>query len=299
MKTKISIFLIIFTIFYIHPLFAKIKVITTLTVLEYIAKQIGKDSISTESLLPGDIDPHFADARPDYILKLNKADLLIYIGMDLEIGWLPKLIEQSRNPKIYSGQPGNCDASKDILVLEKPQGSINRSMGDIHIYGNPHYWLDPVNAVIIARNIKDSLIKIDLENKAFYEENFKEFSNRIKLHTIKLDKEYNHLKNLKVAVFHREFIYFLNRFGIKEVVSLEEKPGVPPSASYLKQVTDIIKKENIKIILIAPYNNPKYAEFVSNETGAKVVIVPTTLNKQIQSYEDLIETIFKKIQISL
>ncbi len=299
MKTKSSILFIIFTIFYIHPLLAKIKVVTTLTVLEYIAKQIGKDFISTESLLPGDIDPHFADARPDYILKLNKADILVYIGMDLEIGWLPKLIEQSRNPKIYTGEPGNCDVSKDILVLEKPQGSINRSMGDIHIYGNPHYWLDPVNAVIIARNIKDSLIKIDLENKAFYEENFKEFSNRIKLYTIKLNKEYNNLKNLKVAVYHREFIYFLNRFDIKEVVSLEEKPGVPPSASHLKQVIDIIKKENIKIILIAPYNNPKYAEFVSNETGAKVVIVPTNLNKQIQSYEDLIETIFKKIQISL
>ncbi|GIX42322.1 MAG: adhesin [Leptospiraceae bacterium] len=278
-----------------QSIYAQIKVVTTLTVLKYITQEIGKEKVNVESLIPGDVDPHFADARPDYILKLNQADLLVYIGMDLEIGWLPKLVEQSRNPKIYLGNPGNCDVSKGIHVLEKPSGKIDRSMGDIHIYGNPHYWLDPVNAVIIARNIKEHLVEIDPENKTFYNNNFKDFANKIKELTKQLLKQYNHLKGLKVAVYHREFIYFLNRFGLKEIVSLEEKPGVPPSASYLKKVIDKIKKEKIKIILIAPYNNPKYANFVANETGSKVVIIPTNLNHSITTYEDLLKTILQKI----
>jgi zinc/manganese transport system substrate-binding protein len=282
-----------------QSLFAQIKVVTTLTVLKYIAEEVGKEKVKVESLLPGDIDPHFADARPDYILKLNQADLLVYIGMDLEIGWLPKLIEQSRNPKLYLGNVGNCDVSVGISVLEKPTTQVDRSMGDIHIYGNPHYWLDPLNAVIIARNIKEHLVKIDPDNKEFYENNFKNFALKIKNITKDLKNQYKNLKGLKVAVHHREFVYFLNRFELIETISLEEKPGVPPTASYLKKVVDIIKKENVKIILIAPYNNPKYAEYVAQETNAKVVIVPTNLDRNITKYEDLLKTILERISKNL
>jgi len=278
-----------------NALYSKTKVVTTLTVLEYITKEIGQDKVEVEALLPGDSDPHFADARPDYILKVNQADMLVYIGLDLEVGWLPKVIEQSRNPKIYLGQPGNCDVSKGVYVLEVPEKRVERSMGDIHIYGNPHYWLDPINAVIIARNIKDHLIQIDPENKTFYENNFKNFASRIKNLTNDLLAKYKNLKDLKVAVHHREYIYLIQRFGLKEVISLEEKMGVPPNANYLKKVVDVVKKEGVKIILIAPYNNPKYAEFVKNQTNAKVVVVPTNLDKSIRTYEDLLKTILQKI----
>jgi zinc/manganese transport system substrate-binding protein len=278
-----------------NALYSKTKVVTTLTVLEYITKEIGQDKVEVEALLPGDSDPHFADARPDYILKVNQADMLVYIGLDLEVGWLPKVIEQSRNPKIYLGQPGNCDVSKGVYVLEVPEKRVDRSMGDIHIYGNPHYWLDPINAVIIARNIKDHLIQIDPENKTFYENNFKNFASRIKNLTNDLLAKYKNLKDLKVAVHHSEFIYLIQRFGLKEVISLEEKMGVPPNANYLKKVVDVVKKEGVKIILIAPYNNPKYAEFVKNQSNAKVVVVPTNLDKSIRTYEDLLKMILQKI----
>ncbi|MCS7205644.1 MAG: metal ABC transporter substrate-binding protein [Leptospiraceae bacterium] len=276
-------------------IFAKIKIVTTLSVLKHIAEQVGGNKVQVESLIPSDVDPHFADARPDYILKLNQADLLVYIGMDLEVGWLPKLIEQSRNPKIYTGMPGNCDVSVGIQVLEKPTTPVDRSMGDIHIYGNPHYWLDPLNAVIIARNIKDHLQKIDNANANYYEEQYLNFSQRIKNFTIEKIKQYQNLKGVRVAVHHREFIYFLNRFGFVEVTSLEEKPGVPPSASYLLKVVDIVKAQKVQLILIAPYNNPKYAQFVSERTGVKYVVVPTNITDKIPTYEKLMETILETI----
>ncbi len=288
--------IILLLIFFIaNAIFSKTKVVTTLTVLEYITKEVGQDKVEVEALLPGDSDPHFADARPDYILKVNQADMLVYIGLDLEIGWLPKVIEQSRNPKIFLGQPGNCDVSRGVYVLEVPDKKVDRSMGDIHIFGNPHYWLDPLNAVIIARNIKDHLSQIDPENKNFYENNFKNFATRIKNLTNELSTKYKNLKDLKVAVHHREFIYLINRFGLKEIVSLEEKMGVPPNASYLKKVVDIVKKEDVRIILIAPYNNPKYAEFIKNQTNAKVAVVPTNLDKSLRTYEDLLKTILQRI----
>ncbi|MFN3603720.1 MAG: metal ABC transporter substrate-binding protein [Leptonema sp. (in: bacteria)] len=292
---KILLKIIFISILIPISLESKIKVVTTLTVLKYISEQIGNDKVTVESLLPGDIDPHFADARPDYVLKLNQADILVYIGLDLEIGWLPRLVEQSRNPKIYLGNPGNCNASKGVYILEKPTTQVDRSLGDIHIYGNPHYWLDPLNVVIIARNIKDSLQSIDPDNKDYYENQFKNFSNRIKNFTIQKIKDYQNLKDKKVIVHHREFIYLLNRFGIKEVGSLEEKFGVPPSASYLKKVVELIQKEKVNLILLAPYNNIQYAQFVSEKTNAKAIVLPTNLSNQINTYEKLIETILETI----
>ncbi len=294
---KIKTILIFFClIFFVHTLEAKIKIVTTLSVLESVAQQIGKDKVETDSLFDGRFDPHFIDARPDYIMKLVNADLLLYIGLDLEIGWLPKLIEQSRNPKIYINNLGNCDVSRGVYILEKPVGQVDRSLGDIHIYGNPHYWLDPLNIIIIARNIKENLIKIDSQNGEFYEKNYIEFSSRIKNFTLKKIKEYEHLKNLKVVVQHREFVYFLSRFGIKEEVSLEEKMGVPPSAAYLKKVIEKIRNKNIKLILRAPYNDPKYSDFVAKNTNAKVVVLPTnTIKNQIESYEDLIDEMLRSI----
>lgn len=291
--------LILLLMIFIQPIWGKVKVITTLTVLETITNEVGKDRVEVSALIPADVDPHFADARPDYVMKLNQADLLVYIGLDLEIGWLPKLIEQSRNPRIYLGKPGNCDVSKDIYVLEKPTTRVDRSLGDIHIYGNPHYWLDPVNAVIIARNIKNHLVEIDPDNQNYYENNYLEYAKKIKNLTLDLSKQYQRLKSLKVAVYHKEYKYFIERFGLNEVVSLEEKPGVPPSASYLKEVVERIKKENVKLIFIAPYNDPKYANFVSKETGTKVVVIPTTTSKNIKTYEDLMKSIFSNIENAL
>lgn len=292
MKLRSLLLILLFPI----SLYSKINVITTLTVLKYIAEQVGGDKVNVDSLLSGDLDPHFAEARPDYVLKLNQADILVYIGLDLEIGWLPKLVEQSRNPKIYLGRPGNCDVSKGIHILEKLTTNVDRSMGDIHIYGNPHYWLDPVNVIVIARNIKESLQRIDLDNQAYYEAQYIDFSNRIKHFTLQKIKEYSKLKDLKVAVYHREFVYFLNRFGLKETISLEEKPGVPPSANYLKYVIDVVQKEKVNIILIAPYNNLKYAKFVSEKTNSRIIVVPTNLSDNINSYERLIDTILKSIE---
>lgn len=254
----------------------RLNVVTTTSDLAYIARQVGGTRVEVQNLLAPTADPHFADARPDYIVKLNRADVLALIGMDLEVGWLPPVLQQSRNPKIFVGSPGYCDASIGIHVLEKPTTGVSRSMGDIHVFGNPHYWTDPVNAAIMARNLRDAFIRVDGDHRDTYERNFQSFFNRMRVFTNEQISRFAPAKGVKVAVYHKEFVYLAERFGFQTPVSLEEKPGVPPSAAYLKKVVEDIKREGIRIILISPYNNPRYANSVAERTGAKVIVMPTS-----------------------
>lgn len=268
----------------------KLRVVTTTSDLAYLAKQVGGNLVEVESLLSPTADPHFADARPDFIVKLSRADVFAQIGMDLEIGWVPPLLQQSRNPKIFVGAVGYCDSSVGIHVLEKPTAKVDRSFGDIHVYGNPHYWLDPLNAAIMARNLRDALIRVDSNHKDSYQQNYNTLFESIRnLTKIQLSRMAP-LKGLKVAVYHKEFSYLANRFGFDTAISIEEKPGVPPSAAYLKTVIDTMNQSNIKIILIAPYQNQRYAKSVAQRTGAKIIVMPTSIGAlpQLTSYDLLI-----------
>lgn len=265
----------------------KLRIVATTADLAYLAREVGRDRVQVEYLLPPTADPHFADARPDFIVKLNRADILALIGMDLEVGWLPPIIQQSRNPKIFVGADGYCDASVGIHVLEKPTGKVDRSMGDIHIFGNPHYWMDPLNAAIMARNLRDAMIRVDPDRRSEYEKNYNALFERLRAFTKEQMNRFAPAKGTKVAVYHKEFSYLAHRFGFDPAISIEEKPGVPPSASYLKKVVEDIKREKIKVILIAPYNNPRYANSVAEKTGAKVLVMPTTVGSMegIDSHE--------------
>jgi zinc/manganese transport system substrate-binding protein len=265
----------------------KIRVVTTTADLAYLAREVGRDLVQVENLLPATADPHFADARPDFIVKLNRADILALIGLDLEVGWLPPIIQQSRNPKIFVGAEGYCDASVGIHVLEKPTGRVDRSMGDIHIFGNPHYWMDPLNAAIMARNLRDAMIRVDPDRRSEYEKNYNALFDRLRTFTKEQMNRFAPAKGTKVAVYHKEFSYLAHRFGFDASVSIEEKPGVPPSAAYLKKVVEDMNRENIRLILIAPYNNPRYANSVAEKTGAKVLVMPTTVGSMegIDTYE--------------
>lgn len=265
----------------------KLRVVTTTSDLAYLAREVGKDLVQVEHLLPPTADPHFADARPDFIVKLSRADVLAVIGMDLEVGWLPPIVKQSRNPKIFVGADGYCDASVGIHVLEKPTGKVDRSMGDIHVFGNPHYWMDPLNAAIMARNLRDAMIRVDPDHRQAYEKNYNALFERLRAFTKEQIARFAPAKGLKVAVYHKEFSYLAHRFGFEPAVSIEEKPGVPPSAAYLKMVVEDMKREKIKVILIAPYNNPRYANSVAEMTGAKVLVLPTSVGTiaGIDSYE--------------
>lgn len=276
----------------------KIYVVTTTSDLAYFAEQVGGDRVKVDHLIEGYRDPHFIDARPDYILKASRADVYCEIGLDLEVGWSPVVIKQSRNSKIQTGAPGYCDASEGVHVKQVPTVKVNRSMGDMHVFGNPHYHPDPLNAAIAARNIRDALIRVDPDGKDTYNFNYKNLVERLKDFTIEQIRGFKRYTGIRVAVHHREFVYLADLFGFEIALSLEEKPGVPPSATYMKEVIDRMKNENIKIILIAPWNDPSYAETVAKHTGARVVIMPLSVGSipEAKTYEDSVRLMLSRIK---
>lgn len=279
----------------------KLHVVTTTTDLAYLAQQVAGDRAQVNALIGGNIDPHYAQARPDYIVRLNRADVFVQVGLELESGWVPPLLRSARNRDIMPGGRGYCDASVGIHVLEKPEQTISRSMGHLHPFGNPHYWTDPLNASIMARNIRDALIRVDPDGIEIYNRNYANLHESLKQLTLELTRNYAQLRGLQVAVYHKEFTYFTHRFGMESAVSIEEKPGVVPSAAYLEEVVRTMQSRNIRLILISPYNNPRYAEQVAERTGARIVVMPlsTGSDPHVQTYPDTLRVMLQRIQAAL
>lgn len=294
-------FVFLFMVFS-ESIFSQIRFVTTTADLKYIADEIGKEKVMTESLIRGFDDPHYVLTRPDFLVKLNKADAFCEIGLDLEIGWSPILLQQSRNLKIQKGQNGYCDASVGINVLGKPTTKVDRSMGDMHVFGNPHYWLDPVNVIQMASNIAQTLQRVDPENSEVYKKNHEAFKKKM-ISLLKTElKNFEPYFGSKVAVFHSEFLYLSNRFRFNSNLSLEERPGIPPSNHYLESAIKNMIANNIKVILISPYNNPKYAEFVASRvSGSQIVTMPTSVGsmKDVNTYEDTIRTMMHNLRAAL
>jgi zinc/manganese transport system substrate-binding protein len=291
-----------FFLWILTPLESKISIVTTTTNTKYLAEQIGKENVEVYSMIRGFDDPHFVMTRPDFLVKLNNADILCVIGLDLEIGWIPVLQQQSRNMKIQKGQIGYCDTSVGIKVLGEPTMMVDRSMGDMHIYGNPHYWMDPLNAIQMAANVLASLKRVDPVNSVYYEENYKELKVRL-INLIKEEtKKFEPFFNMRVAVFHDQFVYLANRFKFTANLTLEERPGVPPSSRYLEQVITNMISQDIKVILISPYHNISYAQFVSSKVpGSKVLVLPESIGafESIKTYEQTIVESLKLIRDAL
>ncbi|MDZ4727506.1 MAG: metal ABC transporter substrate-binding protein [Leptospira sp.] len=278
---------------------AKVSLVASITDIRYIAEQVAGDRADVYGMIRGTDDPHFVMTRPDFIVKLNEADILCVIGLDMEVGWIPYLQQQSRNVKIQKGQPGYCDTSFGIKILGEPAVMMDRSMGDMHIYGNPHYWNDPINAIQMAQNIKNALIRIDPMNGDYYDENFNNFKKKLITLTKDELKKMEPYFGLKVAVFHDQFIYLASRFKFNANLTIEERPGVPPSVRYMDQVVSYMLAEKIKIILIGPYNNQKYAEYVSSKVpGSMVVVLPVSVGgtADAQTYEDSLKISLQKIR---
>lgn len=279
---------------------ATVKVVTTLPDLASIAREIGGDKVSASSIATGYQNPHFVDPKPSYIIKLSKADVFITVGLDLETGWSPSLLQSSRNPKIQKGAKGYVDASEGVALLQVPN-SISRQQGDIHIYGNPHYWLDPQRGKIIAKNICKGLSRVAPSEAAY-------FASRLALFNQKIDKKDKEWKQLmmpyrgrKVIAYHNEWCYFESHFGFKIMDFLEPKPGIPPTPSQLVKVINLIKQHHIKVIITSPYFSTKSADVVARQTGAKVVALATSVGAfdGIDSYFKLFDYNIKKLRIAL
>ncbi|MFA4981437.1 MAG: metal ABC transporter substrate-binding protein [Candidatus Omnitrophota bacterium] len=275
-----------------------LNVLTTTEDLKSITEAIGGDKVKVDSLAKGLQDPHFVDAKPSFMMKAKNADLFIRIGLELEIGYEELIIDGSRNQKIRIGNPGHLDASEGVYLLEVPTtAKVDRSMGDVHPMGNPHYWLDPENARIVARNIAGRLSEILPENDGYFKENLKAFDKKMDEKTAEWNRKMAPFKGKKIAIYHRSWPYFADRFGLVIACELEPKPGIPPSPGHLKEVIDIMKRDNVKIILMEVFYDEKPAQFVAAQTGAEVVVVPNSVGgtKDAKDYFSLIDTIVEKI----
>ena len=252
---------------------AQIRVVATTPDLASVAREIGGDRVSVVALAKPTEDPHYVDAKPSHIVTLNRADALIEGGAELELGWLPPLLENSRNSKISAGAPGRIVASEGIKMLEIPT-SFDRSRGDIHSLGNPHFMIDPVNVKIIARNIADHLTQIDPKSAATYRGNLARFNTKLDAKFAGWQKQLAPYRGARIVTYHKDFVYLAERFGLNIVGELEPKPGIAPSPAHLAQVIGKMKATNAKVILVQPFQNRKTAETVARQTGAVVLDIP-------------------------
>ena len=269
----------------------KLNVIATTEDLASIAAEVGGDHITIESIAKGYQDPHFVEAKPSFILKLQKADILILVGRELEIGWLPVLINQSRNAKIQQGAAGYLDVSLQAQILEVPGGQVTRAEGDVHPLGNPHYWMDPENGKIIAKEIFDTLVKMRPNERAYYEPRLNDFVSRVSAAEKRWLDMMAPYKGIKVVSYHRSFSNFAERFGLNIVGYVEPKPGIPPTPQHTLDLINQMKKDGVKIVLVEPYFDVKTPNAIGRETGAEVLIMPPSVggNKDVPDYIKLFD----------
>ena len=269
----------------------KLNVVTSTTDLAALTQEVGGDKVNVESIAKGYQDPHFVEAKPSFLLKLRQADLLIAVGLQLEIGWLPPLITQSGNPRIQVGAQGYLDASQFAEILEIPQGTVTRAEGDVHPLGNPHYWLDPDNGRRIARGIANKLADMDPADGAFFQQRFQDFEKRLLTAEQKWDAEMKPYRGRKVVTYHRSLPNFAKHFGLDVIGYVEPRPGIPPTPSHTLELIQLMKRENCKIILVEPYFDLKTPQSIARETGAQVVVYLPSVGgvKEVTTYFQLFD----------
>ena len=275
----------------------KIKVVTTSTDLRTIVEFIGGEKVKAESITKGFSNPHEIDPKPSFMVKLSKADLFIRIGLDLE-QWAQLLIDGARNPRIRFGSPGHVVASVGVDLQGIQTGAmVDRSLGDVHVFGNPHYWLDPLNGKIIAQNILEGLKRISPENTEYFEENKKLFDSEIDIHLARWEEKMKPYSGTKVVAYHITWPNFSKRFGIDVVDYVELKPGIAPSPAHITTLIKRMKAEGIKVIIKEPSYESKIPNFISSKTGASVLILPVSVEgvKEVKNYFDLFDYIIDNL----
>jgi ABC-type Zn uptake system ZnuABC Zn-binding protein ZnuA len=275
----------------VTPARAAVNVMTATEDLADLTRQVGGERVKVESIARGYQDPHFVEAKPSFILKLAKADLLVVVGRELEIGWLPPLIQQSRNAKIQPGAEGYFDASLTAKILELPTGQITRAMGDVHPLGNPHYWLDPDNGRRIAKAIAEKLARMAPADASYFASRYADFDKRVADAEKRWDAMMVPYKGLKIVTYHRSWPNFADRFGLDVIGYVEPRPGIPPSPSHTIELIAEMKRQNVKILLVEPYFDLKTPQSIGRETGARVLVMPPSVGgeKEVPDYVTLFD----------
>jgi zinc/manganese transport system substrate-binding protein len=268
-----------------------LNVVASTADMAALAREVGGDKINVESIAKGYQDPHFVEAKPSFLLMLRRADLMISVGLQLEIGWLPPLITQSGNPRIQAGAPGYLDASQFSEILEIPQGVVTRAEGDVHPLGNPHYWLDPDNGRRIASGLAKKLANLDPGNAAYFQQRFQDFDKRLSAAEQKWDAQMKPYRGRKVVTYHRSFPNFAKHFGLEVIGYVEPRPGIPPTPRHTIELIQLMKRENCKVVLVEPYFDLKTPQSIGREADAQVVVYLPSVGgeKQVTTYFELFD----------
>jgi zinc/manganese transport system substrate-binding protein len=270
---------------------ARLTVVTATEDLAAVAREIGGDRATVESIAKGYQDPHFVEPKPSFLLKLQKADLLAVVGLQLEIGWLPPLITQSRNARIQVGAPGYLDVSTQCKILDIPTGQITRAMGDVHPLGNPHYWLDPENGRRIAKAFAQKFSEMQPDGASYFAQRNADFDQRLATAEKGWETKMAPYRGRKVITYHRSWPNFCERFGLVVVDYVEPKPGIPPTPSHTLDLINTMKRENIKLILVEPYFDLRTPNSIAQKTGAEVAVLLPSVGgvKDVKDYFQLFD----------
>jgi zinc/manganese transport system substrate-binding protein len=275
----------------------RLNVVTTIETLADLARRVGGEKVSVEPLSHGYQDPHYVEAKPSLAIGLHRADVLIRVGLDLEIGWLPVLVQESRNGRIQPGQPGDIDTSTFIEVLDIPITQVTRAMGDIHPKGNPHFWIPPVNAVRIAKGIADRFKQLRPGDRGYFEGQFAKFLSDIKGKASQWEAQAKPLAGMKIVTYHKSWTYVSKWLKLEELSYVEIKPGIPPSPDHLLRLVALMKAEKVSALLMEDYYNKAIAQEVAEQTSAKLVPMPSDVGArpEIKTYFDLVDAVLRNL----
>jgi zinc/manganese transport system substrate-binding protein len=256
---------------------APLKVVTTTEDLASLVREVGGDRVKVDAIARGYQDPHYVEAKPSFILLLNRAELLVVVGRELEMGWLPALVGQSRNARIQPGAAGYLDASAGARILDIPTGQVTRAMGDVHPQGNPHYWLDPGNGRRMAQAIQGRLSQLRPEDASYFAGRYADFDRRLGEAEKRWDAAMAPFRGAKVVTYHRSWSNLVDRFGLEVTGFVEPRPGVPPSPAHTFALMQEMKRAGVKALLVEPYFDTKTPDSTARETGARVVVLPPSV----------------------
>ena len=270
---------------------SKLNVVATTEDLGALAREIGGDRVAVTALARGYQDPHFVDPKPSFILAVSRADVIIVVGRELELGWLPPLLNSSRNNKIQPGSKGYLDASANVRILEIPTGQITRAMGDVHPLGNPHYWLEPGNGRRIAQAVRDKLSEVAPANASFFAQRYTDFDTRLAAAEKRWDATMAPYKGTKIVTYHRSWPNFMDRFGLEVMGYVEPKPGIPPSPAHTIELIQDMKAQNAKLIVVEPYFDLKTPQAIATQVGGKVLVLAPSVGgaKEATDYIQLFD----------
>jgi zinc/manganese transport system substrate-binding protein len=281
----------VFTVASVPAEAKKLNVVATTTDKAALTQEVGGDRVSVEAMAKGYQDPHFVEAKPSFLPKLHQADLIVVVGLQLEIGWLPPLITQCGNPRIQTGAQGYLDAAQFAEILDIPTGPVTRAMGDVHPLGNPHYWLNPDNGRRIAKGIATKLSEMSPGDAAYFQQRFQDFDKRLTEAERRWNEAMKAYRGRKVVTYHNSLPNFARYFGLNVVGYVEPRPGIPPTPRHTLELIQMMRSDSVKIIMVEPYFDLKTPNSIGSATGAKVVVYLPSVGgeKEVTDYFKLFD----------